>query len=156
MKQSIRKTPTPLLLAYRYSDMRDSVVGRNFSLEAEDGTLTLAIDLSPNFHARRREASSYSDALNLVHNHHRLQLLQCGDNLLRVRLAKHWDRVQQPELRLRLELGGRGSCLYRVAAHSLFTGGVQLDVQEVLQTSAELAHGSAPPPGVHHIAGNMA
>jgi hypothetical protein len=92
MKQFLRKTPSSLLLAYRYGDMRDTVVGRNFLLETPEEALTLSIDLSTNFHARNREAASYSDAVNLVHNHHRLQFLQCGDNLLRARLARCWDR----------------------------------------------------------------
>jgi hypothetical protein len=156
MKQSIRKTPSSLLLAYKYGDGQDSLVGRNFSLEAEGETLTLGIDLTPNFHARNRAAPSYSDAVNLVHNHDRLHSLQCGDNLLRARLDRSWDRVRQPHLRLRLELGGRGSYLYRVAVRALFTGGIQLDVQDALPADGSQAYRNTPPPGVHHIPGNTA
>ena len=46
MKQSIRKTPSSLLLAYKYGDAQDSLVGRNFSLEVEGETITLGIDLT--------------------------------------------------------------------------------------------------------------
>lgn len=154
MRQSIRKTPSPLVLAYRYSELRDSVVGRNFSLEAQEGTLTLAIDLTANFHARNRDTASYSDALNLVHNHQRLQFLQCSDSLVRTRLDRLWDRTRQPELRMRLELGGRGNYLYRVAAHALFAGGIQLDVQEILESRLTPMQPSAMAPAADPIAEN--
>lgn len=145
MTTSLRKTPSPLLLVYKYGDAQDRLVGRRFTLDAQDRTLTLAIDLTPNFHTRNKSGAGYSDAVNLVHNHGRLRFLQCSDNLLRARLIKSWDRVQQPELRLRLDLGGRGSCLYRVRAHSLFTGGIQLDVLEVIEGLPAQPSGEAGP-----------
>jgi hypothetical protein len=155
MKQSIRKTPSLLLLAYRYGEEQDSLVGRNFTLEVEGSSLTLGIDLTPNFHSRNKAAASYTDALNLVHNYHRLRSLQCSDNLLRSRLTKAWDRERQPELRLWLDLGGRGSFLYAVLPHSLFTGGIQLDVQGVLDVSQEHIHSNQPLAVVDHIPRNM-
>jgi hypothetical protein len=156
MKTSIRKTPSHLLLAYRYGEDHDSLVGRNFTLEVEGPSLTLGIDLTPNFHSRNKAAASYTDALNLVHNYQRLRFLQCSDNLMRSRLTKAWDRERQPELRLWLDLGGRGSYLYSVVPHSLFTGGIQLDVQGVLDVSHEHIHGNQPLAVVDHIPRNMA
>jgi hypothetical protein len=107
-------------------------MGRHFTLEVDDRVLTLTIDLTPNFHTRNKSASAYLDAVNLAHNHHKLRYLQCADNLVRSRLIKAWEQVEQPELRLRLELGQRGRYLYAVQPHSLFMGGIQFDVQEVL------------------------
>jgi hypothetical protein len=37
--------------------------------------------------------------------------------------------VAHPQLHVRLDLGEMGAFLYEVAPHSLFTGGIQLDVQ---------------------------
>ncbi len=38
-------------------------------------------------------------------------------------------------MRVSLDLGPHGRFLYRVIPHSLFMGGVQLDVQEMLESS---------------------
>jgi hypothetical protein len=133
MKYSLRKTPSHLHLAYKYGEGSDGLMGRHFMLEAEDRVLTLTIDLTPNFHTRNKSASAYLDAVNLAHNHHKLRYLQCADNLVRARLIKAWEQVQQPQLRMCLELGQRGRYLYAVQPHSLFMGGIQFDVEDVLQ-----------------------
>ena len=133
MKQSLRKTPTQLHLAYRYGDASDRLVGRNFSLLHEDAVLTMMIDLSSNFQLRNKTSAAYLDVINFVHNHHKLRSLQCGDNLVRTRLIRAWEKVAAPQLRMCLDLGQRGRFLYRVEPHSLFTGGIQLDVVEVLE-----------------------
>jgi hypothetical protein len=133
MKHSLRKTPSHLHLAYKYGEGSDGLLGRHFTLEIEGRTLTLAIDLTPNFHTRNKSASAYLDAINLVHNHHKLRYVQCGDNLLRARLIKAWEQVDQPELRMCLDLGPRGHYLYAVQPHSLFMGGIQLDVERVIE-----------------------
>jgi hypothetical protein len=132
MKYSLRKTPSHLHLAYKYGESSDGLMGRHFTLEVNDGVLTLAIDLTPNFHTRNKSASAYLDAISLVHNHHKLRYLQCSDNLVRARLIKAWEQVQSPRLLMCLELGQRGHHLYAVQPHSLFMGGIQLDVEEVL------------------------
>jgi hypothetical protein len=147
MKYSLRKTPSHLHLAYKYGEASDGLMGRNFTLEVDDRVLTLGIDLTPNFHTRNKGASAYLDAINLAHNHHKLRYLQCSDNLVRARLIRTWDQVEQPQLRMCLELGARGRYLYGVRPHSLFMGGIQFDVEEVLE---ELGwRGRAPPPEFH-------
>ena len=133
MKQSLRKTPTQLHLAYKYGDASDRLIGRNLSLLHEDAVLTLTIDLATNFQLRNKTSAGYLDAVNFVHNHHKLRSLQCGDNLVRARLIRSWEMVAEPQLRMCLELGPRGRFFYSVQPHSLFTGGIQLDVVEVLQ-----------------------
>ena len=135
MRYSLRKTPSHLHLAYKYGEASDGLLGRNFVLEVEDRQLTLAIDLTPNFHTRNKAASAYLDAVSLAHNHHKLRFLQCSDNLVRARLIKAWEMVQPPRMRMCLELGQRGHYLYAVQPHSLFMGGIQLDVLQVLEDS---------------------
>ena len=148
MKYSLRKTPSHLHLAYKYGEGSDGLMGRHFMLEVDDRVLTLTIDLTPNFHTRNKSASAYLDAVNLAHNHHKLRYLQCADNLVRSRLIKAWEQVQQPQLRMCLELGQRGHYLYAVQPHSLFMGGIQFDVEEVLLQDEPL-RSRAHPPQVH-------
>ncbi len=138
MKHALRKTPSHLHLAYKYGEGSDSLIGRNFMLEVDGHTLTLTIDLTPNFHTRNKSASTYIDAINLGHNHHKLRYLQCTDNLVRTRLIRAWEQVANPRMRMCLDLGERGRFLYLVLPHSLFMGGVQLDVQQVLDNAAVL------------------
>jgi hypothetical protein len=148
MKYSLRKTPSHLHLAYKYGEASDGLLGRNFMLEVEGRVLTLVIDLTPNFHTRNKSAAAYLDAVNLVQNHHKLRYLQCSDNLLRTRLVRAWEQVQDPELRMRLELGQRGRYLYAVRPHSLFMGGIQFDVEQELESDACQDH--SPSLEVHH------
>lgn len=136
MKYSLRMTPSHLHLAYKYGEASDGLMGRHFTLETQERVLTLSIDLTPNFHTRNKGASAYLDAVNLAHNHHKLRYLQCSDNLVRARLIKAWEQVQHPQLRMCLELGARGRYLYAVQPHSLFMGGIQFDVEEVLEEQA--------------------
>ncbi|MDB5946791.1 MAG: hypothetical protein JWQ33_1817 [Ramlibacter sp.] len=143
MKQSLRKTPSHLHLAYKYGAGSDRLVGREFALIHDDNLLTLSIDLTPNFQTRNKAAASYLDAVNLVHNHHKLGSLQCGDNLLRSRLIKAWEQIAQPQLRMCLDLGPRGRFLYAVRPHSLFTGGIQLDVEQELEEDMRASRPSA-------------
>lgn len=133
MKQSLRKTPTQLHLAYKYGEGSERLIGRNLSLLHDGAVLTLAIDLASNFQLRNKNSAVYLDAVNLVHNHHRLHWLQCGDNLVRTRLIRAWEQVSEPQLRMCLDLGQRGRFLYSVQPHSLFTGGIQLDMVQVLE-----------------------
>ena len=132
MKYSLRKTPSHLHLAYKYGEGNDGVVGRNFTLEVADKVLTVEIDVTPNFHIRNKNAPAYLDAVNLAHNYHKLRSLQCTDNLVRARLIRAWEQVEQPHMRLSLDLGERGRFVYLVQPHSLFMGGIQFDVQELL------------------------
>lgn len=151
MKYYLRKTPSHLHLAYKYGEASDGLLGRHFTLDVDGRVLTLAIDLTPNFHTRNKSAPAYLDALNFSHNHHKLRYLQCGDNLLRARLIRAWEQVDQPQLRLSLELGQRGRYLYAVQPHSLFMGGIQFDVQQVLEEDLgpDLARGRASPSHGH-------
>lgn len=132
MKQSLRRTPTQLHLAYKYGEGSNRLLGRNLSLLHEGALLTITIDLSSNFQVRNKASPAYLDAMNLVHNHHKLRSLQCGDNLVRARLIRAWEQVEGPRLRMCLELGAHGHFLYAVKPHSLFAGGIQLDVEAVL------------------------
>ncbi|HSI53045.1 MAG: hypothetical protein ACAH21_10415 [Ramlibacter sp.] len=144
MKYSLRKTPSHLHLAYKYGESSDGMLGRNFILDVEGRVLTLSVDLTPNFHVRNKTSSAYLDALSLTHNHHKLKYLQCSDNLVRARLIKAWEQVQHPELRLCLELGPQGHHVYAVQPHSLFMGGIQFDVERMLDDPMDLApHGPA-------------
>jgi hypothetical protein len=133
MKYSLRKTPSHLHLAYKYGEASDGLLGRNFMLQIEGHLLTLSIDLTPNFHTRSKTAAAYLDAMTLTQNHHKLKFLQCSDNLVRTRLVRAWEQVEKPQLRMRLELGPRRHFLYAVLPHSLFAGGIQFDVQQVIE-----------------------
>jgi hypothetical protein len=148
MKYSLRKTHSHLHLAYKYGEGTDGLMGRNFTLEVEGNVLTLGIDLTPNFHTRNKGASAYLDAVNFAHNHHKLRYLQCADNLVRARLIRAWEQVPDPILQMCLELGPRGQYLYAVQPHSLFTGGIQFDVQQVLD-EPQAARGRSHVPELH-------
>lgn len=144
MTQSLRKTPSQLHLTYKSGEAGGRLAGRNFSLLHDGTVLTLSIDLTANLQTRNKSAGPYLDALNLVHRHQELGSLLCGDNLVRSRLIRAWERVLQPQLRMRLELGPRCRYLYAVQPHSLFTGGIQLDVVAVLQEDARVSRPLAP------------
>lgn len=132
MKQSLRKTSSHLLLAYKYGETSASLSGRDFLLDIQGRLMTLQMDLTPNFHTRSKSAPSYVEGRALIENHHKLKFVQCDDNLMRARMIKAWERVEQPQLRMCLDLGARGQFLYSVLPHSLFTGGIQFDVLEQL------------------------
>ena len=152
MKYSLRKTPSHLHLAYKYGEASDALLGRNFTLEAEGRVLTLGIDLTSNFHTRNKGAAPYLDAINLTQNHQKLRYLQCSDNLVRTRLIRAWELVEQPELRMCLELGPHGRYLYAVQPHSLFMGGIQFDVEQPIEDEALWTGATSAPlhtPGKH-------
>ena len=111
---------------------RRFAVGR-FVLDAS----ALEIDLSANLLARNKSSPWYLDAVDLASNYHKLKSLQCPDNLVRTRLIRAWEGVEDPKLRMRLVLHPRGRYLYEVAPHSLFMGGIQLDVQAFLEDESE-------------------
>ena len=137
MKHSLRKTPSHLHLTYKYGEASGGLLGRNIVLEAEGNVLTLEVDLSANLLARNKSSPWYLDAVSLASNYHKLRSLQCADNLVRTRLIRAWEGVADPLLRLRLVLNPRGRYLYVVAPHSLFMGGIQLDVQAFLEEESE-------------------
>jgi len=144
MKFSLRKTPSPLHLAYKYDGPGGDVMGSHLTLTCEGPVLTLAMDLTGNFRGRGpgRAGGACLDALALVRDHHKLRFVQCHDNLVRARLIRAWEQVAQPRLRLALLMGSRGAALYEVAPRSLLMGGVQLDVLSVLDADALQAQGS--------------
>jgi hypothetical protein len=151
MKYSLRKTPAHLQLAYKYGEASGGLLGRNMQLEvAGNNVLTLEVDLSANLLARNKSSAWYLDAVSLAANYHKLKFLQCPDNLVRARLLRAWESVAQPRMRMRLLLNPRGRYLYQVAPHSLFMGGIQLDVQAFLEEESEIgtstaAEGGSPP-----------
>jgi len=140
MKYSLRKTPSHLHLTYKYGEPSGGLLGRNLVLDVEGSLLTLEIDLSANLLARNKQSPWYLDAVSLSSNYHKLKSLQCPDNLVRARLIRNWEAVQEPKLRMRLVLHPRGRYLFEVAPHSLFMGGIQLDVQAFLEDESE-SHG---------------
>ncbi len=144
MKQSLRKTLTQLHLSYKYGGGSDRLTGRNLSLLRDGAVLTMVIDLSANLQTRNKTAAAYLDAVNLVHNHHKLRSLQCSDNLVRSRLIRAWEQVASPQLRMCLDLGPRGRFLYSVQPHSLFTGGIQFDIEDVLEEDMRPSRPLAP------------
>ena len=156
MKYSLRKTPSHLHLTYKYGEASGGLLGRNLVLEAEGNLLTLEIDLSANLLARNKSSPWYLDAVDLSSSYHKLKSLQCPDNLVRTRLIRAWEGVEQPRMRLRLVLNPRGRYLYEVAPHSLFMGGIQLDVQAFLEdesethTTTEDTDAAAQPDQEHH------
>ena len=137
MKYSLRKTPSHLHLTYKYGEANGGLLGRNLVLEAEGNLLTLEVDLSANLLARNKSSPWYLDAISLASNYHKLKSLQCPDNLVRTRLIRAWEGVQDPKMRMRLILNPRGRYLYVVSPHSLFMGGIQLDVQAFLEDESE-------------------
>jgi hypothetical protein len=139
MKYSLRKTPSHLHLTYKYGEASGGLLGRNLVLEVDASLLTLEIDLSANLLARNKQSPWYLDAVDLSSNYHKLKSLQCPDNLVRTRLIRAWEGVEEPRLRMRLVLNPRGRYLYEVAPHSLFMGGIQLDVQAFLEDESETA-----------------
>lgn len=143
MKYSLRKTPSHLHLTYKYGEANGGLLGRNLMLDVDGSLLTLEIDLSANLLARNKQSPWYLDAVGLASNHHKLKSLQCPDNLVRARLIRAWDAVQDPKLRMRLVLSPRGRYVYDVSPHSLFMGGIQLDVQAFLEEESESSSGAA-------------
>jgi hypothetical protein len=99
--------------------------------------LTLEVDLSANLLARNKQSAWYLDAVGLSSNYHKLKSLQCPDNLVRARLIRVWEGSHEPKLRMRLVLSPLGRYLYEVSPHSLFMGGIQLDVQAFLEEESE-------------------
>jgi hypothetical protein len=61
--------------------------------------------------------------------------------------VRAWEQVEKPRLRMCLELGPRKHFLYAVLPHSLFAGGIQFDVQEVLE---ETVPAEANPEALEH------
>ena len=137
MKYSLRKTPSHLHLTYKYGEANGGLLGRNLVLEVDGNVLTLEVDLSGNLLARNKQSPWYLDAVDLSSNYHKLKSLQCPDNLVRTRLIRAWEGIESPRLRMRLVLSPRGRYLYEVAPHSLFMGGIQLDVQAFLEDESE-------------------
>lgn len=137
MKYSLRKTPSHLHLTYKYGEANGGLLGRNLWLEVDGNVLTLEIDVSANLLARNKQSPWYLDAVDLASNYHKLKSLQCPDNLVRARLIRAWEGVESPRLRMRLVLNPRGRYLYEVSPHSLFMGGIQLDVQAFLEDESE-------------------
>jgi hypothetical protein len=137
MKYSLRKTPSHLHLTYKYGQSNGGLLGRNLFLEVDGNVLTLEVDLSANLLARNKQSPWYLDAVDLSTNYHKLKSLQCPDNLVRTRLIRAWEGVADPKLRMRLVLNPRGRYLFVVAPHSLFMGGIQLDVQAFLEEESE-------------------
>jgi hypothetical protein len=152
MKYSLRKTPSHLHLTYKYGEASGGLLGRNLVLEVVDGNLlTLEIDLSGNLLARNKQSAWYLDAVALSEDYHKLKSLQCPDNLVRTRLIRAWEGIADPKLRMRLVLSPRGRYLYEVAPHSLFMGGIQLDVQAFLEEESETTGTSAEQTEASHV-----
>jgi len=131
----LRRTTAHLHLSFGDGQAGEGLIGRRFMLEVLGNALTVHIDLTLNFQARNRHAGSYLDATALVRNHDRLRSLECDDNLVRTRLVRTWKEMQEPQVRLVLDLGSKGHYAYAVNPHLLFAGGVQLEVVAVLDPS---------------------
>jgi hypothetical protein len=152
MKYSLRKTPSHLHLTYKYGEASGGLLGRNLVLEVVDGNvLTLELDLSANLLARNKQSPWYLDAVGLSTNYHKLKSLQIPDNLVRTRLLRAWEGIADPKLRMRLVLNPRGRYLFEVAPHSLFMGGIQLDVQAFLEEESETTGTASAQTEASHI-----
>lgn len=151
MQHPLRKTPCHLHLSYKYGEPGGGVLGRNMMLLSEGSVLTLTVDLEANLRSRNKNSAWYVAASQLLRNRHRLKSLQCPDNLVRTRLIRAWENVSHPQLRLLLDLGPVGRFLYDVSPHSLFMGGVQLDVRAFLEElDPEHAHHGEDHSSEHH------
>lgn len=135
MWHTLRRTTAHLQLSYGDGAASDGLIGRRFMLASDGSALTLHIDLGLNFEARNRQSAGYLDAGALLRNHDRLHSLQCEDNLVRARLVRTWKAMHEPQLTMVLDLGTHGQFAYAVRPHLLFTGGVQLEVLQVLDTA---------------------
>ena len=152
MKYSLRKTPSHLHLTYKYGEASGGLLGRTLMLEIVEGNvLTLEIDLSANLLARNKQSAWYLDAVDLASSYHKLKSLQIPDNLVRTRLLRAWEGIADPRLRMRLVLAPRGRYLYEVAPHSLFMGGIQLDVQAFLEEESETTGTSSEQTEASHV-----
>jgi len=152
MKYSLRKTPSHLHLTYKYGEASGGLLGRNLVLEVAEGNLlTLEIDLSANLLARNKQSAWYLDAVDLSSNYHKLKSLQIPDNLVRTRLLRAWEGIAEPRLRMRLLMNPRGRYLFEVAPHSLFMGGIQLDVQAFLEEESETTGTASEQTEASHI-----
>ena len=151
MKYSLRKTPSHLHLTYKYGEANGGLLGRNLVLEVEGDQLTLEIDLSANLLARNKQSPWYLDAVDLSSNYHKLKSLQCPDNLVRTRLIRAWEGIEDPRLRMRLVLNPRGRYVFDVSPHSLFMGGIQLDVQAFLEEESETTGTASEQTEASHI-----
>jgi hypothetical protein len=152
MKYSLRRTPSHLHLTYKYGEANGGLLGRNLVLEVVDGNvLTLEVDLSANLLARNKQSPWYLDAIALSSNYHKLKSLQCPDNLVRTRLIRTWEGIESPKLRMRLVLSPRGRYMYEVLPHSLFMGGIQLDVQAFLEEESETSGSSVEETEASHL-----
>ncbi len=137
MRMALRRTLAPVQLGFGDGAPSQGLLGRRFMLEGEGDTLTLTLDLTPNFHTRDKSAAGYVDAAALPRNHLRLQEVQIEDNLLRTRLLRAWEALPTqppPRLLLVLDLGPRGSFRYQVLLQLRFAGGVSLQVLRALLT----------------------
>ncbi len=133
MRQSLRRTLAPLRLTYGEGEASEGLLGRRFMLDIQGSELALSIDLTPSFQTRNKAAASHIEALAFMRNHTRLRTLTCDDNLVRTRLVRAWEASPSPQLRLLMDLGPRGHCVYAARPHLLFAGGVQLQVMQVLE-----------------------
>ncbi|MGE4241695.1 hypothetical protein [Ramlibacter sp.] len=145
MKHSLRKTPSHLHLAYKYGEQAGGLLGRNMAITADGNTFTLEIDLEANLRARNKSSPWFVAARNLQRHHHKLKSLQCPDNLVRGRLIRAWESVPHPKLMLRLAMGEGTAYLFEVQPHSLFTGGIQLDVLSCVEEEED----ENPAPWLH-------
>lgn len=134
-------------MTYKYGESSGGLLGRNLVLEVDGNLMTLEVDLSANLLARNKSSPWYLDAVGLSTDYHKLKSLVCPDNLVRTRLIRAWEGVENPRMRMRLVLAPRGRYLYDVAPHSLFMGGIQLDVQSFLEEESETSP-SAEAPGL--------
>jgi hypothetical protein len=147
---SLRKTPSHLHLTYKYGEPSGGLLGRNMTLDIDGSLLVLEIDLESNLRRRDKSSSWFQDASALLRQPHKLKSLQCPDNLVRARLIRAWEQVERPRLRMRLAFGEGERLTYDVAPHSLFTGGIQFDVQALVEHESD-EHAAQPvTPGAGH------
>jgi hypothetical protein len=101
-------------------------------LLVEGNLHTLEIDLIANLQTRNKLSSWYLGRRLPGGTPPQAQVAAMPDNLVRARLIRNWEAAVAPRLRMRLNLGAAGCFLYQVMPHSLFMGGIQLDVQAFL------------------------
>lgn len=133
MKRSLRKTAAQIHVSYA-GTYSNNLFADNFTLEDDQGVLTLGIDLSRNLRTRNKSTNTYIDAEDLAARHQELESVQIDDGQVFRHLganlvATTLQRQQRPALRLSVSFGDRGTFVYPVAMELLPRGGARLIVQ---------------------------
>lgn len=116
MNRNLRKGSSGMHVSYANSGFSNNLRGRNFEYRQLDGKHILHIDMSGNIRTRNKEENSYSDALELIENHHSLKRLEFDDNeKAMIEQVARLSGAPPTEWLLQLDFGDKGSFRYSIA-----------------------------------------